>query len=507
MHTATRSKLRVLLDLSMARRGYCGIAQDVRLLYKTLSACPHVEVTGLIYPPRKLTPKHSFVPADAPRADRLANQSSFLWDLSEDDMQWPAFRPLRIVKKVQHLLSTLRAHKVQSTQLDVEMLWPVIWRLLFAHTLSAADMPLVRQGAFLLSNLSDGTIFARALTNRPPFKLDTAGYDFVIVQGPRPFRLDPGTRQIVRYHDMIPVLQPDTMANPIVIDWHHKAIRQCPADTHFVCNSEPTRDDLTRVYPELAERSTTIPYMLSDIYRREENPLRLGSIIRMRQAQASGGPPAATAEGTPRYLMSVSTLEPRKNYLALIQAFHELRLWPAVRQRLGDLKLVIVGSPGWKYQAIVQALRQGVESGAVIHLEHVSAAELRVLYSHAEAFVFPSLAEGFGFPPLEAMQCETPVVVSDIAAHRWVMGDAALYCDPYDVESIAATVVRLVASDESARLRAELAARSRQAVERYTLPRASAAWLGLLERLKTETDASVCATAGSVPPRRLGKVA
>ena len=105
------------------------------------------------------------------------------------------------------------------------------------------------------------------------------------------------------------------------------------------------------------------------------------------------------------------------------------------------------------------------------------------------------------------MQCETPVVVSDIAAHRWVMGDAALYCDPYDVESIAATVVRLVASDESARLRAELAARSRQAVERYTLPRATAAWLGLLERLKSETDASVCSTAGSVPPRRLGKVA
>ena len=56
--------------------------------------------------------------------------------------------------------------------------------------------------------------------------------------------------------------------------------------------------------------------------------------------------------------------------------------------------------------------------------------EMRVLYTHAEALVFPSNYEGFGFPPLEAMQCGTPVIASDIAAHRWVLGDACAVLQP-----------------------------------------------------------------------------
>jgi glycosyltransferase involved in cell wall biosynthesis len=482
-------KLRVLLDLSMAARGYCGIAQDVRLLYKTLATCPDIEVTGLVYHPRKFGPVHKFLPPYASRADRLANQAGFLWTLAEGSCDWPGFRPLRTAQKLHRMAATICARQVQWDRLDVEMLWNVVWRLLFNLTLSPQDIPFVQNGKFLLSNLSDGKIYARALANRRPFKLDTRGYDFLIVEGPRPFRISPETRQIVRYHDMIPVLQPDTMSNPLVIRWHHKAIRQTSERAFFVCSSEPTRDDLTLVHPELRPRSATIPCTISDAYRPDPQQDRLHSILRLRASAASGVPSRKPLTEKFRYVMVVSTLEPRKNFVDLIQAFNALKFRPSNRQRVSDLKLLIVGSPGWNHEPILAAMREPIERGDVIHLERVSADELRVLYTHAEALVFPSYSEGFGLPPLEAMQCDAPVIASDIAAHRWVMGDAALYCNPHDVASIASAIERLVASDESAALRAELIARGRERLKSYRSDRCSGQWSDLLHRLKEEPAA------------------
>jgi glycosyltransferase involved in cell wall biosynthesis len=281
---------------------------------------------------------------------------------------------------------------------------------------------------------------------------------------------------------MIPILEPDTMGNPLVISWHNRAIRE-NHEAYFVCNSEPTREDLVRVHPDLAPRSATIPYMLSDVYRAEPNVAALRSIIETRRSPASsrGRKPG----GDLRYIMSVSTLEPRKNFLGLIRAFSLLR--GAARDQ--RLKLIIVGSPGWRYQPILAAMHGLIERGDVIHLEKVSSEELRVLYTHAEALVFPSTAEGFGFPPLEALSCGVPVIASDLAAHRWVLDDAALYCDPNDVATIVAAIKRLVLSEEAPALRRELLARGEQRVALFSRERCSAQWLTLLERLRGELPA------------------
>jgi glycosyltransferase involved in cell wall biosynthesis len=481
-------KLRVLLDLSMAARGFCGIAQDVRLLYKTLASCADVEVTGLIYPPRTFGARHSFAPAKAPRADRLVNQSSFLWALAEGRIVWPNVGPLRVLRKAQSLAIAACAGRAHLDELDTELLWNVVWRLLFAQSLSPDDIPLVQGGRFLLSNLADGMVYARALIHRRPFKLDTRGFDFLIVQGPRPFALSEGTRQIVRYHDMIPVLQPDTMGNPLVIRWHHTAIRQCASNSYFVCNSEPTRDDLTAAYPELTAQSATIPYMLADVFRSGGGTVPVRSIMETRRSPATPAGPALPPGQDFRYVMAVSTLEPRKNFVGLVQAFNELKFRPSIRREAADLKLVIIGAAGWKYDATLAAMREPAMRGDVIHLEQVTSDELRALYSGAEAFVFPSFAEGFGFPPMEAMLCNAPTIVSDIPAHRWVMGDASLYCNPYDTHSIAAAMERLTIGEAAPALRADLIARGRERAARYTLEHCSRQWVELLHRLKDESQ-------------------
>ncbi len=475
-----RRKIRVLLDLSMAAHGYCGIAQDVRLLYKTLAQCPDVEVTGLVYPPRKLAVPHRFCSRRAPRGERLANQAEYLWWLSEEEIPWPESRAARMFKEFCLLGRAAAALGGQTDYLDPQ-LWPVIWRLLFAQTLSVDDRPLVARGRFRLANLCDGMVFARTLTLRRPIRLDTRGYDFLIVQGPRAFRTSRGTRLIARYHDLIPVLAPDTMRNPLVIRWHHLAIRQS-RQSFYVCNSLPTQQTLTSVYPELADRSEAIPYMLTDAYRPDHNPRLVRSILRTRRSAAAAAPPELPSRAL-RYVMAVSTLEPRKNYVRLIEAFEQLKSRPAIRHWMKDLRLVIVGSPGWNHEPVLEAMRGPIQRGTLVHLQGVPVDEMRVLYTHAEAVVFPSLAEGFGFPPLEAMQCDTPAIVSDLAEHRWVMGDAALYCNPYDVASIADCMARVVASEESSALRQALVARGRERVEQYTFERCAGQWTELLHRL------------------------
>ncbi len=477
-------KLRVLMDLSMGLLGYCGIAQDVRLLYKTLATSPEVELTGMIYPSFSRTLRHRFAKPNAPLADRVANQSCFLWSLNEGPPALPYPRPVRLLAKMAQTATRLTTRKAQLDPLVTSKLWHALWRSMFRQTLASADIPLVENGRFVLANMAADTIFWQVLAKRRPIRLDTRDYDFVITQTARPFTVSAGTQHIVRYHDMIPVTQPDTMPRPRDIAWHHRSIRQC-RDSFFICNSEPTRENLVDVYPELMDRSATVPYMLSQEYWPDGVASQVRSIISMRRSNASGVAPRRALKKQPRYLMCVSTIEPRKNFTGLVQAFNNLRARASIRRAVPDLKLIIVGGPGWKYEPILNTMREPIAAGHVIHLEKVTAEELRVLYTHAEAFVFPSSAEGFGFPPLEAMQCDLPVIASDLPEHRWVLGDAAMYCNAYDVNTIADAVEQLVASEEGPALRRELVARGRRRVERYSLDQCRDQWIDLLQRLRS----------------------
>jgi glycosyltransferase involved in cell wall biosynthesis len=210
------------------------------------------------------------------------------------------------------------------------------------------------------------------------------------------------------------------------------------------------------------------------------------TILETRRSKITPTGPPLPAGQDVRYLMAVSTLEPRKNFIGLVQAFNELKYRPGAREQIGDLKLVIVGAPGWKYEATLAAMREPAMRGDLIHLEQVTSDEMRALYSACEAFVFPSFAEGFGFPPMEAMLCSAPTIVSDIPAHRWVMGDASLYCNPYDAHSIASAIEQLTVGTSAPALRAELISRGRERAARYTLENCSRGWVDLLYRLKDE---------------------
>ncbi len=176
-------------------------------------------------------------------------------------------------------------------------------------------------------------------------------------------------------------------------------------------------------------------------------------------------------------MLAVSTLEPRKNYPGLIRAWERI-----INRSDPELKLVIVANKGWLEEPVLKTMAAHVRSGRIAHLGGLPKDELISLARQAACFAFPSFNEGFGYPPLEALQSGAPCVVSDIPVFRSTFGDAAIYVDPYDAESIAGGIERLAVLPGHEALRADLAARAPELLARYGPDVIAERWAALLER-------------------------
>jgi glycosyltransferase involved in cell wall biosynthesis len=177
----------------------------------------------------------------------------------------------------------------------------------------------------------------------------------------------------------------------------------------------------------------------------------------------SPAPPAVMAAVRARhglsrpYVLTVGTLEPRKNLLTLLRAFD--RLGPEAQGR----DLVVVGGRGWQDRQLVRELEVRSKHGRVRWLGYVDETDLAALYTGADVFVSASALEGFGLPALEAMTCGTPVIASDVAALREVCGDAARFVPPGDDDAFARTIAATLRDrDGLAAARAAGLARARQ---------------------------------------------
>jgi glycosyltransferase involved in cell wall biosynthesis len=156
-------------------------------------------------------------------------------------------------------------------------------------------------------------------------------------------------------------------------------------------------------------------------------------------------------------VLTVSSALRHKNLDRLLQAFAALEG--------NGARLVVVGHAGRDQEALrARAAELGL-AGRVVFTGWVEETELEGLYAAADVFVYPSLMEGFGLPVLEAMRREVPVACSNVSALPEVAGDAAEYFDPYDVDSIAAALRRLLESPER---RTELVALGREQCRRFT---------------------------------------
>jgi glycosyltransferase involved in cell wall biosynthesis len=283
---------------------------------------------------------------------------------------------------------------------------------------------------------------ATARRGRPP-----EGFDLLhSVRTPLPPRAgSPAPVRALTIHDLIPLQHPDWMYQGAEAEVRAMVESVEPGCDFAIANSACTARDLARqqVPPE---RIFVTPLAADrEIFYPVDQPAALAA-LRAR---------CGVTEGP--YLLSLCTLEPRKNLPRLIRAFAAVAERPGFRQ----VQLVLVGPTGWKSEEVFASLAEGGAWRDRVRLTgFLPDADLAALYSGAAAFVYPSLYEGFGLPVLEAMQCGTPVITSSTSSLPEVAGDAADYVDPTDEAALVEALARILTDP------VHRAARRRQALER-----------------------------------------
>lgn len=203
--------------------------------------------------------------------------------------------------------------------------------------------------------------------------------------------------------------------------WYLRFVRQllerAPERVELVAISRHTAADILETFPAWQGRVTTVSA--------PPPPLPVISVSPSKKRP---------------YVLMVGTLEPRKNIEAAIRGFVRNR------QTADALELVIVGRDAWRYRRRIAELA-GQFRDRIHVVSYVSAAERERLYAEAWALVYPSYYEGFGYPPLEAFGYGVPVIASGVTSLPHVLGDAALYVDPFTAsESVATHLAQLLQS-------------------------------------------------------------
>ncbi|MEP7087662.1 MAG: glycosyltransferase family 1 protein [Gemmatimonadota bacterium] len=256
-------------------------------------------------------------------------------------------------------------------------------------------------------------------------------------------------------YDLIPVLFPELFAHGMALTVKQifdNILRSIGPEDFFLCISEATKDDLCAQLGIDPVRAAVTPLAASpDLFYPDSNDASVRSI----------GAKYAIPEGA-KYLLSVNTLEPRKNMQHAIRCFNEL----IQAERIRDLYFVLVGTNGWEFEEILATVADAnLAADRIIVTGFVPDEDLASLYSGALAFVYPSFYEGFGLPPLEAMQCGTPVITSNTSALPEVVGDAGIMVDPRDANALSQAMLTMYRQPA---VRAQLALKSEQRARQFS---------------------------------------
>jgi len=253
-------------------------------------------------------------------------------------------------------------------------------------------------------------------------------------------------RSVVTIHDCIHLMFPQYLPNRMALVYARTSITLAARRaTRVLTVSESSKRDILRFVDIPADKIDVIYNAYDErfgIEPREEDVVRVRERYQLHD----------------EFVLYAGNVKPHKNLERLIEAFDLVR-----KRGLEHLKLVLIGDEISKYAALRRAVCSHQLHKYVRFLGYLPEATLAVMYRLAGVFVFPSLYEGFGLPPLEAMASGTPVVTSNVSSLPEVAGDAAVLVDPYDPQSIAGGIERVLC-DESLRreLRAKGLARAKQ---------------------------------------------
>ncbi len=236
--------------------------------------------------------------------------------------------------------------------------------------------------------------------------------------------------RVLTVHDLAPLVCPQTIRLTSVLTRRYYLPKACRAADVVVVDSDSTARDVVRLLGISREKVRRVYFGINDRFR----PLPIAAAKGL-VAQKYGLPD--------EYLLTVGTIEPRKDHTTLLRALRRLPQAPL---------LAIAGGIGWKAGNIVREISAMEKAGRVRYLGRIDDGDLPALYSAARLFVFPSIYEGFGLPVLEAMACGCPVLCSWSSSLPEVGGAAVRYFRTGDSQDLARQIEALL-HDERQRAR------------------------------------------------------
>jgi len=297
------------------------------------------------------------------------------------------------------------------------------------------------------------------------------------------------TKTIVVFHDLSFVRFPEFFSFPKML-WHKFVYpqRQARNADLIVAVSNSTKEDLINLY-QIPEEKIRVIYSAAG---EEFMPIKKEDPNLLRTKEKYHLPD--------KFILYFGTIEPRKNILALIEAFEKIKAkkidiplrvrWNGFEGficknnkkviSLDDLKLVIAGNKGWLYRDVFNKIRNSLFRKDIIVTGFIEENDRPYLYNLSELFVYPSFFEGFGFPPLEAMACGVPALVSNRSSLAEVVGNAALMFNPHNIDEIAFAIKEVL---ENQNLRNILITRGLKRARNFHWDKTAESFLKLFEEL------------------------
>jgi len=234
-----------------------------------------------------------------------------------------------------------------------------------------------------------------------------------------------------------------------------------PSKSKVVAVSNYTADDIIYSFPDLKNKLHVITPGVGEEFKQ---PPTDGAVTELRLKYRL----------PPKFILSLGTIEPRKNYGLLLKAYQLI----LNRQSDYPFDLVIAGGWGWRYNSLQQIFRHlPASTQARIHwLGYVAETDKPALYNQADLFVYPSFYEGFGIPPLEAMAAGLPVLVSHTSSLAEVVGEAGLLLSPYQPQ-LWATMIHDLTTNPG--LTKDFIIKGRQRAEQFTWEKSAQAYYDL----------------------------
>jgi glycosyltransferase involved in cell wall biosynthesis len=270
----------------------------------------------------------------------------------------------------------------------------------------------------------------------------------------------PSCKSVITVHDLAFLLYPHFLTKESARYYGHidQAVRWTD---HIIAVSESTKRDAVQ-HLGVAEDKITVVYEAANPIFRPIDREEAKEQVRNRHG----------VDG--RFILFVSTIEPRKNVPTLLRA-----AWQLMESYKQDVHLVLAGGKGWLFEEAFAVVEQLKLDSRVHFVGRVSSEELLYLYNAAELLAHPAFYEGFGLPPLEAMACGLPVIASNVASLPEVVGDAGLLIDPHDADELTVAMWRVL---NDGGLGQEMREKGLRQAARFSWERAARETMGIYQK-------------------------